>query len=45
MAASICSVLNDPELHKIRLERLRQRIYDEFTWEKRADELARLARP
>jgi glycosyltransferase involved in cell wall biosynthesis len=45
MAARICSVLNDPELHKIRLERLRQRIYDEFTWEKRADELARLARP
>jgi glycosyltransferase involved in cell wall biosynthesis len=44
MAARICSVLNDPELHKIRLERLRQRIYDEFTWEKRADELARLAR-
>jgi protein-tyrosine-phosphatase/glycosyltransferase involved in cell wall biosynthesis/predicted ATP-grasp superfamily ATP-dependent carboligase len=45
MASRIVSVLDNPGLHEARLERLRQRIYDEFTWEERADELARLARP
>jgi glycosyltransferase involved in cell wall biosynthesis len=45
MATQIVSVLEDPQLHEARLQRLRQRIYDEFTWEGRANELARLARP
>jgi glycosyltransferase involved in cell wall biosynthesis len=45
MATHVVSVLDDPESHKARLERLRQRIYDEFTWGERADELVRLARP
>jgi glycosyltransferase involved in cell wall biosynthesis len=45
MATRIVSVLDEPELHEARLDRLRQRIHEEFTWEERADELARLARP
>ena len=45
MAACIVAVLDDPELHVDRVERLRRRIHEEFTWEERANELARLARP
>jgi glycosyltransferase involved in cell wall biosynthesis len=42
MAGHVAAVLADPGRYSARLEGLRRRVHEEFTWERRADELVRL---